>query len=178
MMRVKNEKIVNPPWLALIDIINSHTYCKGFKNSLIKRHVWSRVTQFLLESFDRIPASLDQSLFNSLLLTLSNEDLPYNEKCHFFLLLIQRLNSSYGKPLPSPTQGGGAGATSNLDTAATLIEPIFLDDVRQSFLQMALYYMIYHLPMQVIQPSLILSFQEANLRMMEKYKGAIKETDG
>lgn len=59
MMRVQNDKTVNPPWVALIEIICSHNYTTAFKNATVKRHVWTRVMEFIYESFDRAPVAMD-----------------------------------------------------------------------------------------------------------------------
>jgi len=80
MMRTKNSKAVCPPWAALLDIFNQDAYHECH-NVNVKKHTANRIYEFLFESFDRIPESVDQSLFHVLLLTQANEKLRYTDKC-------------------------------------------------------------------------------------------------
>lgn len=153
MMRVKNDKTVSPPWVALIELISSEQYTTTCKNEVVKRHVWTRAMEFIYESFDRAPQALDQGLIHVLLLALANEDLPFYEKSHIFLLLVHKLTFNYGK------QG-------LYEQLALLIEPIFTQEVKAAFLQMSLYYIINHFAPLSIQPSLRNALSEANQIMI------------
>jgi hypothetical protein len=61
-------------------------------------------------------------------MTQANNDLPFAEKCRLFLLLAHRI-MVYCK-------------VTKLDTLVKLIEPIFTEELRLSFLQMSLYYLL------------------------------------
>jgi Proteasome stabiliser len=67
MMRVKNSPDVNPPWVALLQIFNDSQYNLPEANPWIKHHVSSRIFEFIFESFDRIPPSLDLEILGSIL---------------------------------------------------------------------------------------------------------------
>lgn len=66
MMRVKNSKLVNPPWVSLLDIFNQEQYLK-FGNLNIKRHAANRIIEFIFESYDRIPEDVDLDYMHVLL---------------------------------------------------------------------------------------------------------------
>ncbi len=114
-------------------------------------HAANRIYEFIFESFDRITPDADEALIHVLLQTQANDKLRYSDKCRLFLILIQRL-SIYCK-------------TSQFDKLTAMIQPILTDELKFSFLQMSLYYLVSNMAPQSLQSSIRNTFAQAMQEM-------------
>ncbi|CDW80673.1 proteasome-associated protein ecm29 homolog [Stylonychia lemnae] len=161
VMRVKNSQQVNPPWNLLIDIFNQDAY-QNFENVNVKRHAQTRIFEFIFESYSRIPQTQDESFIMILLQTIANDDVRFLQKTKLIILLVHRF-LGYLKAL-------------QMDKLALLVKSLLSDELKNSFLQMCLYFLINTIHPTSLQPSLRDSFEESIEMFSDKFRDTLKET--
>jgi hypothetical protein len=89
-MRVQNSELVIPPYINLLNVIRDQRYI-DFENSLIKKHVFDLIVNFVLDAYNRIPIEIEQQFIHTLLLILDDDDIVFADKSFFFVLLVFNL---------------------------------------------------------------------------------------